>query len=92
MPEPILMKLGTAPEPISTVYFINPSHQSVCLYAYTPIVAREWLGKNITAATNIHTTVEEMLDASLCVHSVSYHRGVCWSACVSPCRYKAMSP
>jgi hypothetical protein len=33
MPEPIFMKLGMyimAPEPISTVYFINPSHQSVC--------------------------------------------------------------
>jgi hypothetical protein len=23
-----------APEPISTAYFINPSHQSVCLYVY----------------------------------------------------------
>jgi hypothetical protein len=32
MPEPIFTKFGTcttAPEPISTVYFINPSHQSV---------------------------------------------------------------
>jgi hypothetical protein len=32
MAEPIFMKLGTyimAAEPISTVYFINPSHQSV---------------------------------------------------------------
>jgi hypothetical protein len=29
------MKLGMysmAPEPISTAYFINPSHQSVCLF------------------------------------------------------------
>jgi hypothetical protein len=36
-PEPIFMKLDTyimAPEPVSTVYFINPSHQSVCLYVY----------------------------------------------------------
>jgi hypothetical protein len=23
-----------APEPLSTAYFINPSHQSLCLYAY----------------------------------------------------------
>jgi hypothetical protein len=33
--EPIFMKLGMyimAPELISTTYFINPSHQSVCLY------------------------------------------------------------
>jgi hypothetical protein len=29
------------PEPISTAYFINPSHQSVCLYVYPPIVARQ---------------------------------------------------
>jgi hypothetical protein len=38
MPEPIFMKLGmyiTAPEPISTAYFINPSHQSVCLFVYS---------------------------------------------------------
>jgi hypothetical protein len=35
MHEPIIIILDTnitAPEPISTVYFINPSHQSVCLY------------------------------------------------------------
>jgi hypothetical protein len=34
------MKLGMdimAPEPISTAYFINPSHQSVCLYVYPPL-------------------------------------------------------
>jgi hypothetical protein len=35
MPEPILMKLGRyimGTRYISTVYFINPSHESVCLY------------------------------------------------------------
>jgi hypothetical protein len=32
MPEPIFMKLATGH--ISTAYFINPSHQSVCLYVY----------------------------------------------------------
>jgi hypothetical protein len=26
-----------APEPIASVYFINPSHQSVCLHVYTPL-------------------------------------------------------
>jgi hypothetical protein len=31
----------TAPESISMAYFINPSHQSVCLYAYPPILARK---------------------------------------------------
>jgi hypothetical protein len=55
MPEPIFLKLGMyiiAPESISTAYFINPSHQTVCLYVYPPIVARQRLGKNVTAATN----------------------------------------
>jgi hypothetical protein len=40
MLEPIFMKLGmyiTAPEPISTAYFINPSHHSVCLYVYPSV-------------------------------------------------------
>jgi hypothetical protein len=37
------MKLGMyimTPEPISTAYFINPSHQSVCTYVYRLMVAR----------------------------------------------------
>jgi hypothetical protein len=35
MPESIVTKFGmyvTAPESISTAYYINPSHQSVCMY------------------------------------------------------------
>jgi hypothetical protein len=43
-----LMKLGVyimAPEPISTVHFIDPSHQSVSLYMYPPIVAWQQLSK-----------------------------------------------
>jgi hypothetical protein len=45
---PTVMKLGMynmATEPIITAYFINPSHQSVCLCVYPPIVARQRLGK-----------------------------------------------
>jgi hypothetical protein len=34
-----------ATEPVSTAYFINLCHQSVCLYVYPPIVARQRLGK-----------------------------------------------
>jgi hypothetical protein len=52
------MKLGTyfmEPELNSKAYFTNLSHQPVCLYVYPPIVARQRLGKNVTAATNIHT-------------------------------------
>jgi hypothetical protein len=38
-------------EPISTAYFINLFHQSVCLYVYSLIVARQRLGKNTSAGT-----------------------------------------
>jgi hypothetical protein len=53
MAEPIFMKLGVqilAPERISTAYIISPSHQSVY---YIHI-----LGKNVTAPTNKHETIE----------------------------------
>jgi hypothetical protein len=63
IPSPILLsKLCTyimTLEPISTAHFINPSHQSVCLYVYPPMVPRQRLGKNVTAATNTHATIEE---------------------------------
>jgi transformation/transcription domain-associated protein len=73
--KPIFMKLGMyimAPETISTAYFINPSHQSVC----SPIIARQKLGKNFTVATNTPATVEELLDALFCIRSVSRQRKV----------------
>jgi hypothetical protein len=78
-PQPIFMKLGMyvmAPEPIPMAYFINPSHQSVCLYAYPPIIAgqglvknspivtRQRLGKHVPAAINTHAKIEELLDTS----------------------------
>jgi hypothetical protein len=75
MPEPIFMKLGIyimTPEPISTAYFINPPI-SVCVCIYThPIVARQRPSKSVTAATNTHATVEELLCASFSVLSVLY--------------------
>jgi hypothetical protein len=55
MLEPIFINLGMyimAPKPISTAYFINPSHQSMCLYVYPSMIVRQRLGKNFTAATN----------------------------------------
>jgi hypothetical protein len=61
MTEQIFMKLGTCimePEPIQTAYFINPSHQFMCLCVYSPIVARQRLCKNFTVATNTHATIE----------------------------------
>jgi hypothetical protein len=63
-------------EPISAAYFINRCHQSVCLYVYPPFVARKRLGKNVTAATNSHATIEELLDVSSYVPSVSYQRNI----------------
>jgi hypothetical protein len=65
-----------APESISSAYFINPSHQSVCLYVYPPSIARQRIGKNVTVATNTHATIEELLDASFSMRSVSYQRKV----------------
>jgi hypothetical protein len=50
------------PEPIATVYFKNSSHQSVCLYVYPSIIARQRLDKKVTAAMNAHPSIE-LLDA-----------------------------
>jgi hypothetical protein len=36
------------------------------------IDARQWLGRNITAVTNRHATIEELLDASFSMWPVSY--------------------
>jgi hypothetical protein len=64
----------------------NPSRQSVCLYVYPLIVARQRLGKNplivamqrlgrnVTAVTNTYATIEELLDASFSMLPVS-HQG-----------------
>jgi hypothetical protein len=62
-----------APEPISTLYFINPSHQSACLYVWVPLslLGNGWVKKNVTAATSTHATTEEMPDELLLVRVVS---------------------
>jgi hypothetical protein len=36
------------------------------------IVARQRLGRNVTAVTNAHATIEELLDASFSMWPVSY--------------------
>jgi hypothetical protein len=83
--QPIFMKLSmymTAVVPISTTYFINPSHRSVRLYVYRHVVARQRLGKKNTLlllgngsvktlASNTQATIE-LLNASFSVRSVSY--------------------
>jgi hypothetical protein len=96
MAEPIFMKLDMyimATEPISTTYFMNPC-VSVCVFRLSlqsngsvkcipPFGARQRLGKHVPAQ-RIHTTIEELLDASFSVLSVSYQRRVCGSVFVSP--------
>jgi hypothetical protein len=49
-------------EPISTAYLINPSHQSVCLHVYLPVVARQRLEKHVPTATNASND-RELLDS-----------------------------
>jgi hypothetical protein len=56
----------------------------MCLYVFPLIVARQRLGKyslivarqrlsrNVTAVTNTHATIEELLDASFSMWPVSY--------------------
>jgi hypothetical protein len=46
-----------------------------------PILARQQLGKNVNAATNTHATIEELLNKSFSMWSVSYQRRVCGSTC-----------
>jgi hypothetical protein len=66
----------TVLEPISTAYLINPSHQSVCLYVYSSVIAKQLLGNNVTAAKNIYSTVEDLFNASFSMRSLSYQRKV----------------
>jgi hypothetical protein len=40
------------------------------------IIDRQRLGKTVTAATNTHTTTEEMLDASFSMQFIPYQRKV----------------
>jgi hypothetical protein len=76
MAEQIFMKLGmyimVPQEPLSTAYFINPSHQSVCLYVYLGIVVKQRLCRNVTATINTHATIEELLDAIFFIFSLSW--------------------
>jgi hypothetical protein len=70
MPEPVFMKLGMhimAPEVISMAYFINTSHQSVCIYVYPLIVARQRLVKHIPTGANTRNNRRIVGHVCLCV-------------------------
>jgi hypothetical protein len=59
--------------PVSTGYFINFSHPSVCLYVYPHIVARQRVGKQVRPQ-QMHVTIEDLLDASFSMGSVLCQR------------------
>jgi hypothetical protein len=61
---------------------LHKSLPSVCVCTcIPPVVARQRLGKHVPTAT-----VEELLDASFSLRSVSYQKRVCGSVFVSPYR------
>jgi hypothetical protein len=67
MTELIFKKLGMyimAREPISTACFINPFCQSVYMCILLSLPGNGPEKKNVTAAMNIHATIEELMDAS----------------------------
>jgi hypothetical protein len=61
-----------AHEPIAKAYFMTPSHQFLYLSVYPTIVTTQRLSKNVTAATNTHATIEELLKSSFSMRSVSH--------------------
>jgi hypothetical protein len=56
---------------------LHKSLPSVCVYmCIPPIVARQRLGKHVTASTNTHVTIDELLYASFSMRTVLYKRKV----------------
>jgi hypothetical protein len=65
---------------VCILWHLTPSQRRisispVSLSKYLPIVARQRLGKNVSAAVNTHATKEEMLD-SISMRFVSYQNKV----------------
>jgi hypothetical protein len=58
---------------------LHKSFPLVCVSVWVspPIVARQRPGKNVTAATNTQATIEELLDSSFPMRSVSFQMNVC---------------
>jgi hypothetical protein len=82
------MKLGIS-EPISVAYFINPSHQSVCVYVYPTYRLKVTARQNISLfpllgngsvktfpQQRIHGAIEEFLNSSLSMRSMSMLLGI----------------
>jgi hypothetical protein len=81
MSEPIFTKLSiciVAPDTISKAFSINPSHQSICVLL---------LGNGLVKTfprQQIHVTIQETLDPSFFVQSVSYQWSVCGTVYFPP--------
>jgi hypothetical protein len=74
MPEPNFQKLGMyimASDPISTAYFINPSHQTV----YPPMLLSNG-SIDTFPRQQLHTIIKELLEAWFSMRSVFYQRRV----------------
>jgi hypothetical protein len=61
-----------APEPISADYLlILPISVCLCLFISLSLLGNGTV-KNVTATTNTHATIEELLEASFSMRSVPY--------------------
>jgi hypothetical protein len=70
------MKLGMyfmAPEPISAVYLINPSNESVCIPS---IITRHQLNKHVPMITDTHSNRNIIEQAIFCVVNVASKENV----------------
>lgn len=66
--EPVVVKLGMnimPTKPILMVYFTYPFPQSVCLYAYPSVSAKQWFSINVTTAMNTHARTDKLLETTL---------------------------
>jgi hypothetical protein len=56
---------------------------------FSPVVARQRLGKNVIVATNTHETIEEMLDASISMQAISSSQNFLFTKFVHPCIFQS---
>jgi hypothetical protein len=79
MPEPNFIKLNIyvmTPDPILAAYFINPTHQSACLYVYPKSLLDNGSVRTFLLQRMHATVIEELLDASLYVQPILYETKV----------------
>jgi hypothetical protein len=50
------------------------SRCSLCVSVYSPIVARQRLGRNVTAVTKTHATINKYVGRVVLIRAVSYQK------------------